>query len=165
MPQTVQLDDMLKQLGDARADAAVCVNFGDWQVRRYRGRVYAMPALADFDRSLEFSWGGEADLDWPALSGRLKFEQVHGAGVSLAKLQRAPITLRLRSGGETLRPHLHAATRTLKKLLQEHEVPPWQRERLPLMYCGDELVCVAGVAIAAEYQSGLQEAGLNMSLV
>ncbi|HXU94776.1 MAG TPA: tRNA lysidine(34) synthetase TilS [Gallionella sp.] len=165
MPQAVQLDDMLKQLCDARRDAAVCVNFGNWQLRRFQGRAYAMPALVDFDRDLELPWNGEAELDWPALSGRLKLEQVHGAGISLAKLQRAPVMLHLRSGGETLRPHAHATTRTLKNLLQEHEVPPWQRERLPLLYCGDQLVCVAGVAIAAEYQASPQEGGLKLLLV
>ncbi|BBI99843.1 tRNA(Ile)-lysidine synthase [Ferrigenium kumadai] len=165
MPQAVQLDDMLQQLCDARRDAAVCVNFGDWQVMRYQGRAYAMPAMSAFEHNFMQPWNGESELDWPALSGRLKFEQVPGAGISLAKLRHAPVTLRLRSGGETLCPHLHAATRTLKKLLQEHQVPPWRRERLPLLYCGDELVCVAGVAIAAGYQAGPKEAGVRLLLV
>lgn len=164
MPQAVQLDDMLQQLCDARRDAAVCVNFGEWQVRRYRGRAYAMPALSDFDRNFVRTWNGELEMEWPALGGRLKFAQVQGAGISLVKLQRAPVALRLRSGGEMLRPHLGAATRTLKKLLQEHDVPPWRRERLPLLYSGSELVCVAGVAIAAGYQAGPEETGVSLSL-
>ncbi len=165
MPQATQLDDMLQQLCDARRDAAVCVNFGGWQVRRYQGRAYAMPILGDFDRSLVLPWKGETELEWPALNGRAKFERAQGAGISLANLLRSPVALRLRSGGETLRPHLHAATRSLKNLWQEHHVPPWRRERLPLLYCGDELVCVAGVAIAAEYQAGPQEAGVRLLLV
>ena len=70
------------------------------------------------------------------------------------------MTLRLRSGGETLRPHANAATRSLKNLLQEHRVPPWQRERLPLLYCGDELVSVVGVAIAAGFHASDSELGL-----
>lgn len=164
MPQVVQLEDMLRQLCDARRDAAVCVDFGSWQVRRYRGRVYAMSALGGLDRGVVLSWSGERELEWPALNGRVGFECVQGAGVSLDRLRRAQVTLRLRGGGETLRPHPHAATRTLKKLLQEHDVPPWRRERLPLLYCGDALVCVAGVAVEAEYQAGPQEAGLVLSL-
>lgn len=163
MPQVVQLDDMLQQLCHARRDAAVCVDFGGWQVRRHGGRVYAMRALTGFDRGLVLPWSGEGDLEWPALSGRVTFERVRGAGISLDKLRGEPVTLRLRSGGETLRPHPHAATRTLKKLLQEHDVPPWRRERLPLLYLGDVLVCVAGVAVAAEYQAGPQEDGLLLS--
>jgi tRNA(Ile)-lysidine synthase len=160
MPQAVQLDDMLQQLCRAREDAAVCIAYGDWQVRRYQGKVYALRALGEFDRSLVSSWHGEAELDWPALNTRLYFDHTHATDISLAKLQRAPVTLRLRSGGETLRPQPNAATRTLKNLLQEHHVPPWQRDRLPLLYCGDELVCVPGVAIAAEYQAVADEAGI-----
>ena len=162
MPQTVQLGDMLHQLCNARQDAAVCIAYGDYEVRRYRGRVYALRALGEFDRSIVLPWRGEAKLDWPALNTHLLFEQAQGRGVSLGKLQRAPVTLCLRQGGETLRPHPNAATRTLKNLLQEHHVPPWQRNRLPLLYCGDDLVCVPDVAIAAEYQAGPQEAGVQL---
>jgi tRNA(Ile)-lysidine synthase len=160
MPQAVQLDDMLQQLCNAREDAAVCIAYGDWQVRRYQGKAYVLRALGEFDQSLVLPWHGESELDWPALHARLHFKHTKSSGISLAKLQRAPVTLRLRHGGETLRPYPNAATRTLKNLLQEHHVPPWQRDRLPLLYCGDELVCVPGVAIAAEYQAVADEAGI-----
>jgi tRNA(Ile)-lysidine synthase len=162
MPQAVQLDDMLQQLCNAREDAVVCIAYGDWQVRRYQGKVYVLRALGEFDPSLLLQWHGEAELDWPALNARLYFKHTKSSGISLAKLQRAPVTLRLRSGGETLRPQPHAATRTLKNLLQEHHVSPWQRDRLPLLYCGEELVCVPGVAIAAEYQAVAEEAGISV---
>ncbi len=165
MPQAAQLGDMLQQLCGARQDAGVCITYGDWQVRRYRGKVYALRALGGFDQSLVLPWHGEAELEWPALNAQLRFNQFQGSGISLAKLQRASVTLRLRSGGETLRPQPNAATRTLKNLLQEHDVPPWQRDRLPLLYCGDELVCVFGVAIAAEYQAVAEEAGISVGLL
>jgi tRNA(Ile)-lysidine synthase len=153
MPQAVQLDDMLRQLCDAREDAAVCINFGAWQVRRYREKVYVLRALGGFDQNIEMKWSGEDQLEWPALNGHLSFTRIRGQGISLQRLQRSQVTLRLRSGGETLRPHPNAATRSLKNLLQEHCVPPWQRERLPLLYCGNVLVCVVGVAIQGEYQA------------
>lgn len=164
MPQAAQLDDMLHQLSGARQDASVCVAYGDYEVHRYQGRVYALRAPGGFDRNFVLSWHGEEELDWPALNMRLHFDRMQGAGISLAKLRRAPVTLRLRQGGETLRPHPNAATRTLKNLLQEQHIPPWQRDRLPLLFCGDELVCAAGVAIAAEYQAVADEAGISLVL-
>jgi len=164
MPQAVQLDDMLRQLCSARSDAALCIAYGSWQVRRYQDKVHVLPALGGFDPGLVLSWHGEAELDWPALDTRLKFEPSRGAGVSLEKLQRAPVTLRLRKGGESLRPEPKSATRTLKNLLQELHIPPWQRDRLPLLYCGDELVCVPGVAVAAGYRSDSHEAAIRVEL-
>lgn len=162
MPQAVQLDDMMQQLCNARDDAAVCVAYGDWEVRRFYRKVYAMRTLGKFDRSLVLPWHGEAVLGWPALNAHLQFIRSQGIGISEAKLRRAPVTLRTRCGGESLRPHPNAALRTLKNLLRECRVPPWERDRLPLLYCGDELVCAPGVAIAAEYQAGAEEAGVQM---
>lgn len=163
MPQAVQLDEMLHQLCDARDDAAVCVEFGGWQLRRYRDKVHVFSALAAFDRNLVLPWCGDAELPWPALERTISFRSVQGQGVSLAKLQRKAVTLRLRNGGESLRPQRNAATRSLKNLLQERHVPPWQRERLPLLYSGAELVSVIGVAIQADYQAQQGEAGLLVS--
>ena len=160
MPQAVQLDDMLHQLCDARADASVCVRFGGWQVRRYRNRVHVLPEPRAFDSRQQVVWQGESELDW--LDTRVLFRRCIGRGISQDKLQGRSVTLRQRQGGESLRPALTAATRTVKNLLQEQHIPPWQRDRLPLLYCGEELVCVAGVAIAVEYQAQADESGLEM---
>ncbi len=165
MPQAVQLNDMLQQLCNARQDAAVCVEYGDgWQVRRYQEKAYVLRAPGDFDQSLVLSWQGETEMDWPALNKRLCFDSSQASGISLEKLQRVPVTLRLRQGGETLRPHPNTSTRTLKNLLQEHHIPPWQRDRLPLLYCGEDLVYVPDVAIAAEYQAAAGEAGVQFNI-
>ena len=163
MPQAVQIDEMLCQLLNARQDASVCIDFGGWQVRRYQGKIYAFPALADIDDGLVVPWQGESELPWPALNRNIVFGRVQGLGVDFSKLQRAPVTLRLRNGGESLRPHPDAANRSLKNLFQEHRVPPWLRERIPLLYCGDELVSVVGVAVSAEYQAKRNENGLLVS--
>lgn len=163
VPQTVQLENMLDQVIHARDDAQVCVAFSGWQVRRYQGGVYALQALPDFDAGLQLAWNNEAFLPWQALNTRIDFVSSTGRGISLAKLHAAPVTLRFRQGGETLRPHAHAATRTLKNWLQEQRTPPWLRDRLPLLFCGAELVCAPG-AVAAEFQAEVGEAGVEMRL-
>ncbi len=163
MPQSVQIEDMLRQLCEAREDAAVCVAFGEWEVRRYQGRIHVIPILGDFDRNVVLIWSGEAELVWPALKVRLMFSDLVGTGISVEKLKGERISLRLRSGGESLRLHSKGANRSLKNILQEKYVPPWQRERLPLLYRGDELVAIIGVAIHAEYQAKEDEKSLLVS--
>ncbi len=160
MPHEGQLADLLRQLLEARANAAIEVTLGDWQVHRYQGKVFVAPRLAPFDPALVLPWQGEAELYWPATASQLSFQRSTGQGISQARLQHAPVTLRLRNGAESLRPHPKAATRSLKNLLQEHHVPPWQRERMPLLYCGDELVCIVGVAVAADFQANASEPGI-----
>lgn len=160
MPQSVQIEDMLRQLYEAREDAAVCVAFGDWEVRRYQGRVYVITALGDFDPTAIVTWSGEAELPWPALAGRMLFREASGEGVTLNRLNGEKIALRLRSGGESMCLHRNGSNRSLKNILQEKHVPPWQRERLPLLYRGDELVAIIGVAIREEYQAQENEKSL-----
>jgi tRNA(Ile)-lysidine synthase len=164
MPHAAQLDDLLNQLCGARDDAAVCVEFGEWQVRRYQDHAYVLRAPDNYDHSLVLMWQGETELKWPALNMAVAFRRMWGEGLCVSKLQRAPVTLRVRRGGESLRPAPRAARRSLKNLLQEHKIPPWMRERIPLLYCGDELVSVLGVAIADGYQATESEEGVLVSL-
>jgi tRNA(Ile)-lysidine synthase len=44
-------------------------------------------------------------------------------------------------------------TRAVKKLLQEARIPPWQRESLPLLWAGEQLVAVPGIGVALEFQA------------
>jgi len=163
MPQSKQLEQMLHQLCSARRDAAVSVQFGNWQLRRFNGYAEVLPVLPPFDPALCLGWQGEETLPWLPLQREVLFTQATGEGISLRQLGSAPVTLRLRSGGESLRSHPRAARRSLKHLLQEHRVPPWQRERLPLLYCGDKLIAVVGVAIAADFRANTNEIGVVVS--
>jgi tRNA(Ile)-lysidine synthase len=53
------------------------------------------------------------------------------------------VEVRLRVGGERLRPGAKARTRTLKALLQETRIAAADRARLPLVFSGGELIAVA----------------------
>jgi tRNA(Ile)-lysidine synthase len=61
--------------------------------------------------------------------------------------------LRFRQGGERMRPAGRGGSRSLKKILQELALPPWLRDRVPLIYAGDELVAVADLLIAEGWQA------------
>ncbi|MFA6015789.1 MAG: tRNA lysidine(34) synthetase TilS [Gallionellaceae bacterium] len=166
MPHETQLNELIDQLCNARSDAAVCMEWGNWQVRRYRDTVYVMPKPDEFDQTMRLIWQGEAEIVWPGLNGLrplLFFEAVKGQGISLHKLQGAAVSLRFRQGGEVLRPHANGVSRSIKNLLQEHHIPPWERERLALLYCGEELVSIVGVAIASDFQAAENEPGLLVS--
>jgi tRNA(Ile)-lysidine synthase len=60
------------------------------------------------------------------------------------------LTLRFRSGGERFRPHGREHHHSLKGLFQEEGVVPWMRERVPLLYRGDELAAIGDLWIGAD---------------
>jgi tRNA(Ile)-lysidine synthase len=54
-----------------------------------------------------------------------------------------PRDLRLRRGGERIRPDGDACTRELRDLFQQAQFPPWQRGACPLIHVDDDGVAVA----------------------
>jgi tRNA(Ile)-lysidine synthase len=46
--------------------------------------------------------------------------------------------------------------------LQEANMPPWQRDYLPLIYWQDTLAFVPGIGISHELQAGENEPGLEI---
>jgi len=157
MPQTVQMDDMLQQLCGARQGAIIKITFGNWQLGRFKGKVYAFPAQPEPDENFCVEWQGEASLELPTVGGTLYFEPVIGQGLSLKKLSGERVTIRLRRGAECICIDDKRPTRTLKNLLQELGLPPWQRERLPLLFCGESLIAIPGVGVDYAYQAEREE--------
>jgi hypothetical protein len=45
----------------------------------------------------------------------------------------------------------------LRKWLQEHDVLPWRRETLPLLFAGNRLIAVADLGVAAEFAARSDE--------
>ena len=63
------------------------------------------------------------------------------------------LTVRFRQGGERCYFQERQCHLSLKNLLQEWKVPPWERDRLPLLYVADVLVGVVGFFLDKNYTS------------
>ena len=153
-PSEARLVEMLRQLG-ARG-ARTLIEHDGARLRLYRGEL----KLEKSSTRGEFApraWNGERRLALPALGGELRFRRARGRGID-ERFVRG-LTIRLRSGGERLQPDARRPRRTLKNLFQEAGVPPWERERLPLLYRGEELVWAPGLGIDARFQSAKNSAG------
>jgi tRNA(Ile)-lysidine synthase len=163
VPTAAQLDELYRQLVDAREDRAVLLKTQGWELRRYRGRICVEPSRAPVAADFRAAWTGESRLPLLQLGGVLKFKPEEGRGLSVAQLRKAEVTVRLRKGGERLQPDARRPRRTLKNLLQERGIPPWQRARWPVLYCGEDPVCVPGVGEDCAWQAGPGEPGLIVS--
>ncbi len=159
IPDSTRLDETLRQLYQAGPDAAVCIDYAGWQIRCYHDQVFVLPRLPELNPQLSVRWNREAALPLPALGGTLYFDTAPGQGLSLEKLQQHEVTVRLRRGGERIRLHARRPVKTLKNLFQEHNIPPWQRDRLPLLFCGDRLVAIPGIGIDCACQAAPAEPG------
>ncbi len=158
MPENPRLEEMLRQLCAAREDAQVCIAWGDWEMRRFRGRAHVCPARAEPAVDFSVIWRGEGLLSLPG--GVLHFVHCSGEGISAKKLAAAPVTVRLRRGEETLRPDAARPARSLRYLFQEYGIPPWQRAGWPLLYCGETLVAAPEIGMECAWRVAPGEEGV-----
>ncbi|MDO9064121.1 MAG: tRNA lysidine(34) synthetase TilS [Sulfuricella sp.] len=160
MPSAGRLENLQQQLCSARDDAQVLVRLGGGLIRRYRSEVCLEKKALVPRPELALTWAFQDELDLPDSGGRLLFERTVGQGLSLSRLTAEPVTVRLRQGGERLRPDCRRPSRSLKNLLQEAGMPPWQRQRLPLLFSGEKLAFVPGIGAACEYRADEGEIGV-----
>ena len=132
-PPAARLATLLEQLA-SRRDAEVRVAWTGGEARVWRGELHLLAALSCLPEGWEVRWSGEAPLSTPlgACDVRLWPEAAEAA----AGLRLAP-----RRGGERLRL-AGRGSRDLKRLLQEREVPPWERQRLLVAWSGEAVVAV-----------------------
>ena len=124
----------------ARADASPCFEWAGARVRRWGEVLHAGPALDPLPPAWSQPWDGRDPLALPT-GDTLALEGAQGFD--------APLLVHARQGGERIvlpkRTHSHA----LKQVLQDAGIPPWQRERLPLLSDADGSVLAAGDRIVS----------------
>ena len=81
-----------------------------------------------------------------------------GRGLKQYLLNR-PLKVCFRKGGEKFHPAERRHSQSLKKLFQEANVPPWERDSIPLLYCGDELIAVIGLWLSKQHVVNENEQG------
>lgn len=162
-PPAPRLEELLRQLRSAGADSRVRVALGGSEIRCFRGAAHLLPSRGPVPEAFSKRWTGEPRLDLDPLPGVLIFARGRDGGISRRKLTARPVTVRLRRGGERFQPDCRRPRRSLKNLLQESAIPPWERETLPLLFSGDELVWVPGIGVDCGFQARPGEAALRVA--
>lgn len=146
-PSAAVLERLRADMTAARADAMPCVAWPGTEVRRYRDRLYRLMPSPPLPAGWSAEWDGVLPLALPD-GRRLRAE---GEGRP-ARTWR----VRYREGGERLRPRPGQPSRELRTWLQEQEVPPWERERLPLVLDGDDVIGVGELPVKGAWRFRLE---------
>jgi tRNA(Ile)-lysidine synthase len=97
-----------------------------------------------------FTWQGEPSIAFPDYGGVLHFERA-ALGIDAAWLRTRALRIDFRQGGERLKPAANRPTRSLKAHYQSLGVPAWERERLPVVFSGLDLLFAAGVGMDCKH--------------
>lgn len=166
MPSERRLEEMARQLYEAREDARVRIDFGGVSIVRHQGsalidRHLERPVAPAEREAWRVDWNLEREVDLGGNRGKVLFEPAVGEGIASGPAREGGWYFASRSGGESMRLAADRPTRTLKNLLQERAIPMWDRENLPLLFHAEQVVWVPGVGIAAEYACGEGQEGLK----
>lgn len=149
MPSREQLQKLWDEVALSREDAEPQLRLGANSVRRYRQRLYWLAPMRSL-KEIVVAWSGERPLGLPDSLGNLVFGEAAKSALTLRKPRAdESLSVRFHASGEVHRVG-RDRSRSIKKLWQELNVPPWQRERTPLIYYNEQLMAAAGLFITRE---------------
>ena len=154
-PNARIIEKIIAEVIYANIDRSPCVKWKGGEIRRYREYLYIMKSLPAHDVEMTKPWKLEETLE--LTSGYLKAISGKGNGIKKELLSSVTVEIRYRQGGEQIKLSGRRETHDLKKLFQEQGVPPWMRNRIPLIYYENKLIAVADLWLESKYAASESE--------
>ncbi len=142
LPNTERLEVGINSLINAAEDKNPILDWGFGIIRRYQGMLYIDRVQSEVICE-ELPWDLTTNIQINN-SDYLEVKEKSGIGLKKECVLVDNASIRYRIGGERCRPFGRSGRHELKKLFQEYKVPPWMRDRVPLLYIGDEIAAVIG---------------------
>ncbi|MGD8569637.1 MAG: tRNA lysidine(34) synthetase TilS [Gammaproteobacteria bacterium] len=158
-PSSAQLQQLVDQVLLAAPDSMPRITWEGCEVRRYRGQLYIMSPLHPVPAGKSIPWNLEEPLQIGGI-GVLSAQHTRGRGVATHFVKPGAVTVGFRRGGETIQPLGRTQHHVLKKLFQEQGIPPWIRDRVPLVYIGGELAAVGEWFVSHPFAAQADEPGI-----
>ena len=144
------LEEIERALINSQADANPDIVFSAYTFRKFQENLYLLKLNHEVTTRNGIDWNPSSPLILPELNLQLVAIMSEAEGLD-KKLLAEPLKICFRKGGEKFHPAGRRHSQSLKKLLQEAGIPPWQRDFIPLVYFGDELIAVAGFWVSKAF--------------
>lgn len=161
MPGSRHLQRIEKECLQGRPDAQPQVRWRDLEVRRFRDGLFLLKSRPPLDGAASIPWPEFGPLKLPADGGTLRLQRVE-QGIAEARWHQGRVEVRFRRGGERCIPLGQTRHRPLKKLFQEWAVPPWLRDRIPLVFLDGQLAAVPGFLLSESCRAGPGEPAVQI---
>ena len=159
LPGRDQLLEYISQLRHADSGQTPECRTSSYVLRRYREQLYACPLDTQLVLPVAQPLRVGPGLALPGLGS---VQLIPATGVGIASRWVEQLQVGFRDGGERCQPCGREHSQTLKKLLQEYAVPPWWRDRIPLLVVGDALVAAGDLWVCEGYQAERGESGYEV---
>lgn len=171
MPDATHLMRIINEVVSAAEDAQPSVEWADTIIRRYQGKLFADKKHIDESLDIISNWNPDKTYtisDTNSTNNQqqyLKCDQTEGKGLSVKQLTNKDVSIRFREGGEVCCPVGRGPKHhKLKKLMQEWNIPPWERNRIPLVYVDGILAQVTGYCTCESFTAQAGETGYDIRI-
>lgn len=145
--QKSRLNELIRQIEFSSQVSSLIYSEGIKELRLCKGKLFTRIKPEETEaQEVELSWRGEMELNIPEFKGTLIFSTAN-KGIPATELQKGPLILSKRKGGECLKLTERRPSKPLKQLFQQAQIPDFERERLPLLWLGGKLIFVAGLGM------------------
>ncbi|WP_323084030.1 tRNA lysidine(34) synthetase TilS [Providencia alcalifaciens] len=156
MPPFNQLERIWQEVALARQDAEPICRLGDVEIRRYQGALWVVKRINSL-MGKQYQWDYPEAYLLPESLGTLVV--MDGEGQIRPPQETEKVTIRFGLQGSLNIVGRHHS-RSSKKIWQELGVAPWMRERTPLIYYNETLICAVGCFITPDGFVGEDNVGI-----
>lgn len=156
MPSKVLLERVLNEVIAAKPDADPLVHWGGVQIRRYRHKLYLLNEFETVKgRDCALHLNQSVLFENAIGTALLSDTPQEGALTVPAPQPQQTISVRFGVEGLKIKPQGAEHHKKLNNLYKALGIPPWQRQRTPLLFYDQQLVAVGGhVAVGCETDNG-----------
>ena len=143
-----RMTEFLKQLSGRTSESHCELSWAGWNLRLFRDDLILCEP-GELPPCPQLEWPDSQSLGLGPELGSLMFEgqlQDHQHECSVGK-RKSEATIRIYNGGPA---------RKLKKVMQEWPVPAWQRNSIPILYRGRNVLAVGDWLLAEEFELWLK---------
>ena len=164
VPGTETLREWLQQLASPEPTQSICLRCADGQttIRVYRGAAYV---VHDVPRWHACTWNAEAEMVLrgdSGVAGCVNAVQSDATDAVRWPVESDDWTLRMREDGDVIELSARSGRVNVKNIFQHAGIPPWQRERWPILTCGKTIVSVVGIATANAFAARAGERSVEI---
>ena len=168
-PSKKILQQIISNVLQARQDAMPLVS---WQredvycaVRRYRDKLYLLDSASSARDRNNYLLNEYEPVELGHNQGIIQCIPANKVSFKKKELFSKTLTIRFRKGGERYRRVIGEPSHSLKYWFQEHSIPPWKREKIPLIFWGDELIQVGNSIVCEQLNTDQSSNSLQDSVV
>ena len=153
MPSRSQLYRIKREVMLANSDVKPMLNFTQYKIRRYRDDLYLLVNEECFKKENFFVAINPPQEILLANGKIIKIKETTGCGFMLPDNSKG-IAIYIGSHGEKA-----------KKIFQQHNIPLWQRQKYPLIFYENRLICIVGLWLKPNFITTPGKSGLTMSML